>query len=396
MVKLLHVSIDDKFFDSVYLNFEKDKRIENTAICIVDKRFNGFKYIKNTTVISPLKKKNDIIEYLQNTNYDIVYFHSFPVSNWWIINYIPSDKIIIWWAWGYDLYYKWRGCPPHIKVKLFKHITKTVVNKSSNIFIDNIKSIISDYIIGPFFYRRYCKKVMKRIDYFQPVLHLEYELMKNKEGFRAKEFYNQISPLPIFENNKKKDFIKNNILIGNSATPSNNHLDIINLLNKHGVDLNRIIIPLNYGDKIYLHNLIRVLKNEYKGITIIEDFMSQESYFSLLSSCTHSIIGVMRQQAMGNIYQLLRNGTKVFLYKDSIPYQYLTSIGYLVYAIEDITVESLSISLSVSEIEHNRQVLLKEILQKNLVYDVSMKEIIHNIKVEKSRKHHNKYIARNQ
>ena len=55
MVRLLHIATDDKFFDSVYQHFKADNRIENTAICLVDKKFDSFKYLDNNK--TPLLKK---------------------------------------------------------------------------------------------------------------------------------------------------------------------------------------------------------------------------------------------------------------------------------------------------------------------------------------------------
>ena len=138
-------------------------------------------------------------------------------------------------------------------------------------------------------------------------------------------------------------------------------------------------MPINYGNQEYLQKISHLMDEKYKEVNTIKDFMSIESYFNMIYSCTHSIFGVMRQQAMGNIYQMLGNGTKVFLYKDSIPYQYLSSIGYVVYAIEDITVESLSTPLSQAEIDNNKQIRLKEITYKNAIYDKAMEEIIYNV-----------------
>ena len=73
------------------------------------------------------------------------------------------------------------------------------------------------------------------------------------------------------------------------------------------------------------------------------------------------MIGTIRQQAMGNIQYALSKGVKVFLYKDSIAYINYKKLGYVVFAIEEMTLESLSTPLSKKEIEQNIQASQKEV-----------------------------------
>lgn len=371
MIRLLHITIDDKFFDSIYQKFDEDDRIENSAICLVNDGFNGFKYINNINCVVPLCGRTQIKNFLNNNIYDVVYFHSLHAKHWWIINHIPKDKVIIWWAWGYDLYYDWRGCSSHIKVNLLKPLTKKIVKDDRNILRKLLESIFFHFVSGPWLNRQFSKNIVNRIDYFQPVLHIEYNLMKQIKNFRAKEFYYP-SKLPTSTYIGQR---RNQILVGNSGTPSNNHLDILKKISRYNIDLKRVIIPINYGDKVYIKNLTMELEKNYSSVNLIKDFMSKDSYFDMISSCSHAIFGVMRQQAMGNIYRMLMDGVKIFLYKDSIPYQYLTCVGFRIYTIEDMTFESISTPLSEDEIETNRQIHIKEQFHKNNIYNNVIDEI---------------------
>lgn len=371
MIRLLHITIDDKFFDSIYQKFDEDDRIENSAICLVNDRFKKFKYIKNINNVIPLTGKAQIKNFLKNNVYDVIYFHSLHARHWWIINHIPKDKKIIWWAWGYDLYYGWRGSIPHINIALLKPITRIFVKDDRNIVRRGLEFLFFKFISGPLLTRKFKKDIVKRINYFQPVLHIEYELMKQYKGFTAKEFYYPSKTLVCTNIN----FMRNKILVGNSGTPSNNHLDIMKKISRYNIDLKRVIIPINYGDKVYIKNLTMELEKNYSSVNLIKDFMSKDSYFDMISSCSHAIFGVMRQQAMGNIYRMLMDGVKIFLYKDSIPYQYLTSVGFRIYTIEDMTFESISTPLSEDEIETNRQIHIKEQFHKNNIYNNVIDEI---------------------
>ena len=81
---------------------------------------------------------------------------------------------------------------------------------------------------------------------------------------------------------------------------------------------------------------------------------------------------------MGNISFALSKGIKVFLYKDSVAYQNHKELGYAIYAIEDMTPESLSTPLSLEEMEQNRQVVLKQWKRKQGVFDACIEEIKRN------------------
>ena len=81
--------------------------------------------------------------------------------------------------------------------------------------------------------------------------------------------------------------------------------------------------------------------------------MPRDEYFKLIDNCSYAVFGVMRQQAMGNIYHCLCQGVKVFLYRDSLVYRFLKEWGYVVFAIEDIDEYSFSTPLNLKELEMN-------------------------------------------
>ena len=86
----------------------------------------------------------------------------------------------------------------------------------------------------------------------------------------------------------------------------------------------------------------------------LESFLSREEYFALFDKVTHAVFGVIRQQAMGNIFRCLSQGIKVFLYEDSIVYKQLKLDGYHVYTIDDdLKGDALQHPLSFEEATQN-------------------------------------------
>ena len=93
----------------------------------------------------------------------------------------------------------------------------------------------------------------------------------------------------------------------------------------------------------------------------MKDFMSLHNFFLYCRTISHAIFGMMRQQGMGNIFTFLRDGAKVYLFKDSVIAQQLRKDGYVFFTIEDdLNQESLSTCLSEEDARHNYDVFLRQ------------------------------------
>lgn len=378
MIRILHITPDDKFFDSVITHFEKDDRLENRSIVIVKSADYKFRYVKSIEKITLLWSKRKIKTLLKTGNYDVIFFHSLPESLYKLFKYIPKEKIIIWWGWGYDIYESFYGIKPLIEIELYKPITRQLISlreKKQNIKV-KIKKIIKKYF-ARYIYNSRRYNLLKRINYFQPVLSIEYELMLKNNGFQAKEFYyldskniGKFDDVSIFSKSAQ-----GYILIGNSSSYTNNHLDVWKYMKQLKLKGRKIIFPLNYGDVQYSNYLKTKVKSEDNELFFLDTFMSSDEYFSLLNGCSYAIFGVMRQQAMGNINYCLRNGIKVFLFQDSLVYKNLKEEGYSVFCIEDIDDESLNTPLSKVEIEKNIELTNQDAERRNQVYERCLSEI---------------------
>ena len=89
------------------------------------------------------------------------------------------------------------------------------------------------------------------------------------------------------------------------------------------------------------------------------DYMSCKEYFKMLDSIDVAIFGQRRQEASGNIIQLLKNGVKVFLRNDNNLLDYYREKGYIIFSFEDDLKDMESMTpLSLDEQRHNREVFL--------------------------------------
>jgi dTDP-N-acetylfucosamine:lipid II N-acetylfucosaminyltransferase len=128
-----------------------------------------------------------------------------------------------------------------------------------------------------------------------------------------------------------------NILIGNSADPSNNHIDVFNRLRGGLPENARIYCPLSYGNAGYAREVIvegkAIFGDKFKPMT---DFMAFRKYLEFLSSIDVAIFDHNRQQAFGNALCLIGFGKKVYLNPTSTLNGMFEQFGIEIYDSGDI------------------------------------------------------------
>ncbi len=136
------------------------------------------------------------------------------------------------------------------------------------------------------------------------------KLFHTTSGFNPANIFN--SSLSIANNGNK---IK--ILLGNSADPLNNHLEILDSLKPYRNENIEIICPLSYGandeyiKKIKFHAK-NIFKDKFKPLL---ELIPYKEYLEILKSIDIAIFAHKNQQAYGNIIQLLGMGKKVYMRK---------------------------------------------------------------------------------
>jgi hypothetical protein len=354
---ILHVVVDEKFIDAAYRIFEEVYPGQNEFLLV--SKHKVFKYIK----IAPVKTIS-WINFLGNSfikslsKYDMVIFHSLDGIKTKILAKIPKDIPVVWIGWGGDYY--------HLITRDNFDLLQPM---TSRIFIENtlsqritMKDKIKLTIENIYFKKIGTKGIINRINYFSPVLREEYELVKRSipdfqpsilRGARHLED----DTIRDFENNTISN---TNILVGNSASYENNHLDAFELLSTIEIGDRKVIVPLSYGDTVYRDVVIDYGK-KYLGdnFTPIIYFMPIDEYVKLISSCSVVIMNHLRQQALGNIIIMIYLGAKVFLNKNNPVYEFFKKESVYIYVINDLLEDKKQINtrLSQSEIETNREIL---------------------------------------
>ncbi len=149
------------------------------------------------------------------------------------------------------------------------------------------------------------------------------------------------------------------ILVGNSASPANNHLEVFGLLARQNLSGRRVLVPLSYGDQTYAGSVteagVALLGERFVPVT---EFMPLAEYNKLLAGCGIVIIGARRQMALGNILRAIWQGAHVVLDRRSPVVSYLQRHGVNVMLLDELATGSLpSEPLSESQVAANRAFL---------------------------------------
>lgn len=194
------------------------------------------------------------------------------------------------------------------------------------------------------FFRRV---VIKRMGHLVTYLEGDVDLARQWYGARGQYNYCYMYPsnlyVEIFEQSEKSKSKSINILIGNSADPSNNHSDTLKILEPYRSENITIYAPLSYGSSDYANRISLEGKRVFgeKFIPLM-DFMQLDEYQKFLAGIDIAMFNHRRQQGMGNSINLLGMGKKLFIRPEVTPYRLFAELGVKVFDIEQFELTMLN------------------------------------------------------
>ena len=109
---------------------------------------------------------------------------------------------------------------------------------------------------------------------------------------------------------------------------------------------------------------------------VLDKFLPLEEYQQIMASCRFMVNGRMMQGGVGNVAFALKNGAKVFLWRDSMLYRHYDEMGVKVFAIDDIGSHSFDYPLSPEDYQHNLDILAKEHDKIRNIYEHVISDLI--------------------
>lgn len=336
----LHISYDEKFLDPFITNAESYTASKNSYI-VID-IYGELKYVKskNTLICNP--NIDDVLQTINNLqNIKRIYFHSFS-ELFADISIYPGLKTV-------DKYLLFYGAEiftlRKYELDFYLPKTKTYIKKN--------KSIYFTPKLNPLALRRevinysHYTRLKKQLDDKTISALKEFDFVGHFIEEDVKEYIQPIAPniqwinwnffgknVGVDRQFNQNGSSLNKLLIGNSASPFNNHFEAFEYLSDAGVKL-EIMVPLSYsGSEEYINKVVELGTQKFKEKFLpLTDFLPMTEYYKLMKDVRAAVFFNLRSQAAGNILWLLTNNIPVFMLEANNLYKMLTISGIVVYTI---------------------------------------------------------------
>lgn len=350
----LHLVNDEKIINRTIDVFEEVFPGEN--LFVVTNCASSFKWVKKrTNVLSRgefLKRKGDI-------SISSIYIHLLNRRKMDLIDGLSLEGISVFWIiWGMDLYnkllapkgfkmidsstayYKRTHCGWSWLWHSFKERKRKRESGRAIRFIrDKVDYIVTDTTDNDYWY-----------------LLKYYPELQDKPW---KDFFYYPLDVVLGPDLMKSKVTGADIMIGNSASATNNHEYVMKILSRLRIGERRVVVPLSYsGRKDYIASVVQVGK-ELLGdnFTPLQNFMPLEEYNKLQSGIRVALFGNWRQEAIGNIIVALYLGAKVFLSAINPVYEWAQSHGLTVFELEKLSQIDIDTPLDEGICLKNREIL---------------------------------------
>lgn len=273
--------------------------------------------------------------------YEKVFIHQFsPLMYRWVAT--NAFRQLSWMVWGTDLYNL-----PGINFNFYEPLTwARYVRKdfSRETFLFKLKVWLTNSMFK--------RKAYAKVDHVMTWMENEYQFCRDHlSSLRADhQFFFYVNDVPYhkldtFLVSQQRPAVKvPRLMVGNSGTPTNNHLDTIRFLEEKGVKAD-LVIPISYGDKNYSSFLKKNITSYSGGnIEFIDRFMAFDEYVNFLLSTDGLIMNTVRPQGYGNIFMMLYLGKPVFLNDRNISFPDLVRNRIAVHSLDDVRSTGLSVS----------------------------------------------------
>ena len=181
--------------------------------------------------------------------------------------------------------------------------------------------------------------VISRIGHFITYIFGEYQLAQEWYGARGRWHECFTYPSNLYRSPSVIYHFNDgfNVLIGNSADPSNSHKEIIDRLEFFSGRNIKLYCPLSYGDQVYAQEIEAYGKLKFgEKFVALREFIPYDEYIKFLEKINVAVFNHNRQQGFGNIVTIVGFGKKVYLRSEVTTWAYLKDKGVEVFEITDL------------------------------------------------------------
>lgn len=364
-VRILHLIIDEKFLAFIFDVFQEVKGVESKYVALAASQEVQFNYISRI----PLWR-------VAGPNYaespqasgdlawcDVLLIHWWHDAAAYVLAKVPDSVIAVWSGWGGDYYDLLPGGEAALYGQETTALLQQIHPSRERAVLSSFRRIESVLRSAFTSSKRHALanriSLIKRFDYFSAPIPEDYQLLKAALGQHLRAEYTQLNYGSV-----EGTFLQGgcgvgggDVLLGNSATATNNHLEMLDMLSSIDLGSRKIIVPLSYGsseygDEIEKHGRRLLGKN----FVPIRNYMPLEEYNQSISSCSIVIMNQRRQQALGNIGAMICRGAKVFLDENNVVYKFFKRRGAYVFSVNEIAERGTESFISLSDTEKMRNI----------------------------------------
>ena len=355
----LHLCFDGNFIANSIKVFGRYTNVPN--VFVVDCKPDKLRFLKQEDGVIPISFSHSnyikIKKLADRIDSDKIVIHGISPSYIGVVKYLMKHRKykVYWIFWGFELYNslaqdgKYNLIDERFNVFKFQsYLYPNQINKLlRRVFFRNVAS---DNI----------NAMLPIIDFFCFWNYFDYELLLNnyKTSIEFKYFAYSAHERTL-DANLCEDIVfsqkRKAIMINHQASLTGNHISIMEKLKEiDSANEFEKLVPLSYGPwyirRLVLRKGLKLFKHNF---TPLLTYLNRNDYFDLINSVSVAIFGARRQEASGNIYNLLRNGVKVFLRNDNTLLNYYKSKGYIIFSYEN-DLRSLQDLFPLSEAEQVR------------------------------------------
>ena len=375
-MKIIHLTTDEKFIDGAMFIFNKAFPKQNKLFVLKSPANPPIRFIRQSKIDAEIVKSEKSLAEVKTITKDADWIVVHGLNETWARFILENnEQNILYVVWGAEVY----GNPYLYDIALYGDYTERLAKKlEKKSFIQKVKDTINTFRFNlPTLTKeqqwKLNKQAFQKLKYISVIYKEEIDFYKENNIVSNNAKFIKFGYYPIEYITKDIDeeiTLGTNIMIGNSSSLSNNHLEVLYKLKKLEVK-NKILVPLSYGDKRLAKHIEHTGQDLFGNqFTAITEFMPLNEYTTLMQSCGIVIMNHYRQQAVGNIITAMYLGAKVFLDERNTIYRYLKRIGCHVYKISEIKCNDDLAKLELHEIKENRELLINDISSKLLIDNI--------------------------
>lgn len=340
----LHISGDEKFIDFFIGDVRRLGLSAQNDFLVYTTSQAPLKFVRSDGIIRLQVGTDEWKRFVGSdlTRYERVFVHYYDGLLFDTIQQLPPGIKVIWCFYGNDgfMYFPAARFLQPLTRRLFREFESRNRRFSGKLFkplhrINDFRQLLKR--------RRIMKAAFLRVNYFANFMQSDFHFIRKEIGLpmisHIELTFVSLEGILLRSCDDYTDLpaeLGNNILVGNSATYTNNHLEVFEKLRHLDLDGRKIYCPLSYGQTDYADEVAARGKALFgEKFVPLRDFMPLVEYNELIATCGIMIMNHERTQAAGNVIMSIFNGACVLLNRHSGLYEFLSGLGVYVYPMEE-------------------------------------------------------------